>query len=126
DALVAYGERRTRTAISNLPDGTGTFTDYLEHNGVEQVDIPITATVTVKGEEITIDLTETAEQVKGAVNCSYAVAQACAAYVVKMLADTSLPSNAGLTAPINVRSRTSSLVHAEFPAPVAHGNTQTS
>lgn len=126
DALVAYGERRTRAAIKNLPDGTGTFTDYLEHNGVEQVDIPITATVTVKGDEITIDLTETADQVKGAVNCSYAVAQACAAYVVKMLADPSLPSNAGLTAPIDVETRPGSLVHAEFPAPVAHGNTQTS
>ena len=126
DALVAYGERRTRAAISSLPDGTGTFTDYLEHNGVEQVDIPITATVTVSGEEITIDLTETADQVKGAVNCSYAVAQACAAYVVKMLADPTLPSNAGLTAPIDVRTRPGSLVHAEFPAPVAHGNTQTS
>ncbi|MFH0412476.1 hydantoinase B/oxoprolinase family protein [Corynebacterium sp. L4756] len=126
DALVAYGERRTRAAISKLPDGTGTFTDYLEHNGVEQVDIPITATVTVSGDTISIDLTETGDQVKGAVNCSYAVAQACAAYVVKMLADPSLPSNAGLTAPIEVRTRPGSLVHAEFPAPVAHGNTQTS
>lgn len=126
EALVAYGERRTRAAISQLPDGTGSFTDYLEHNGVEATEIPITAAITVAGDEITIDLTETADQVRGAVNCSYAVAQACAAYVVKMLADPSLPSNAGLTAPITVLTRPGSLVHAEFPAPVAHGNTQTS
>lgn len=126
DALIAYGERRTRSAISSLPDGTGTFTDYLEHNGVSPMNLPITATVTVSGDELIIDLTETSDQVKGAVNCSYAVAQACAAYVVKMLADPSLPSNAGLTVPINVRTRPGSLVHAEFPAPVAHGNTQTS
>lgn len=126
EALVAYGERRTRAAIAELPDGTGTFTDYLEHNGAEAVKIPITATVTVSGDEIFIDLTETGDQVRGAVNCSYAVAQACAAYVVKMLADPSLPSNAGLTIPITVQTRPGSLVHAEFPAPVAHGNTQTS
>lgn len=125
-ALVSYGERRTRAAISQLPDGSGVFTDYLEHNGVETAEIPITAQVTVAGDEIEIDLTETADQVRGAVNCSYAVAQACAAYVVKMLADPTLPSNAGLTAPITVKTRSGSLVHAEFPAPVAHGNTQTS
>lgn len=126
DALVDYGERRTRAAIAELPDGTGSFTDYLEHNGVEEAHIPITATISVTGEEIVIDLTDTADQVPGAINCSYAVAQACAAYVVKMIADPSLPSNAGLTAPITVRTRPRSLVHAEFPAPVAHGNTQTS
>lgn len=125
-ALVDYGERRTRAAIDRLPDGTGTFTDYLEHDGVAEARIPITATVTVAGDGIVIDLTETAEQVKGAVNCSYAVAHACAAYVVKILADPSLPSNAGLMAPITLRTRPGSLVHAQFPAPVAHGNTQTS
>ncbi len=126
EALVDYGERRTRAALAKLPDGTGTFTDHLEHDGVEPVDIPVTATVTVSGEDIVIDLTGTADQVQGAVNCSYAVARACAAYVVKILADPSLPSNAGLMAPIEVRTRPGSLVHAEFPAPVAHGNTQTS
>lgn len=125
-ALIVYAERRTRAAISGLPDGTGTFTDYLEHNGVEEEQIPITATVTVAGGEITIDLTGTADQVRGAVNCSYAVTRACAAYVVKTLADPSLPSNAGLMAPITVLTRPGSLVHAEFPAPVAHGNIQTS
>lgn len=125
-ALVSYGERRTRAAIKQLPDGTGTFTDYLEHDGVREVQIPIVAKVTVADDEITVDLSETADQVRGAVNCSFAVAQACVAYVVKLLADPSLPSNDGLMAPITVITRPGSLVAAEFPAPVAHGNIQTS
>lgn len=125
-ALIDYGERRARAAISELPDGTGTFTDYLEHNGLEAERIPITAQVTVSGDSIEIDLSATADQVAGAVNCSYAVAEACAAYVIKILTDPTLPSNAGLVAPITVITRPGSLVHAEFPAPVAHGNTQTS
>lgn len=125
-SLVEYSERRTRAAIKELPDGSGTFTDYLEHTGRVEELIPITATVTVAGDAVTIDLSDTADQVDGAVNCSYAVAQACAAYVIKMLADPTLPSNAGLTAPIELITRPGSLVHAEFPAPVAHGNTQTS
>ena len=124
-ALITYAERRTRAAITELPDGTGTFTDHLEHNGVDEEQIPVTATVTVAGGEITIDLSASSGQVRGAVNCSYAVTRACAAYVVKMLADPTLPSNAGLMAPISVITRPGSLVHAEFPAPVAHGNIQT-
>ncbi|WP_420734409.1 hydantoinase B/oxoprolinase family protein [Brevibacterium luteolum] len=125
-ALVEYGERRTRAAISALPDGTGEFTDILEHDGIGPAELRISATVTVSGDEVTIDLRDTSDQARGAVNCSFAVAQAAAAYVVKMLADPTLPSNAGLTAPITLLTRPGSLVHAEFPAPVAHGNTQTS
>lgn len=124
--LVAYAERRTRAAIEKLPDGTGTFTDYLEHDGVEEREIPIVAEVTVTGDEITIDLSESSDAALGAVNCSFAVTQACAAYLIKTLTDPTLPSNAGLMAPIAVITRPGSLVHAEFPAPVAHGNTQTS
>ena len=126
DSLIAYGERRTRAAIAELPDGTGTFTDYLEHDGVKENKIPITATITVAGEEITVDLTETGDQAEGAVNCSFAVAEACIAYVIKTVTDPTLPSNAGLTEPITIHTRPGSLVHAQFPAPVAHGNTQTS
>jgi N-methylhydantoinase B len=124
-ALVDYAERRTRSALSQLPDGTGRFVDYIEHNGVTKQQLPIVATVTKHGSEITVDLTESADQTKGAVNCSFAVAEACVAYVVKMLADPSLPSNAGLMKPITVRTRPGSLVSAVFPAPVANGNTQT-
>jgi N-methylhydantoinase B len=124
-ALVGYAERRTRAALASLPDGTGRFVDYLEHNGVHPEQISIVATVTKSGDEITVDLSETADQVLGAVNCSYAVADACVAYVVKMLADPTLPSNAGLMNPITVTTRPGSLVSAIFPAPVANGNTQT-
>lgn len=125
-ALVDYAERRTRAAIAALPDGTGTFTDHLEHNGNAEEPTAIVVTVTVRGEEIDIDLAQTDDQVRGAVNCSFAVTQACAAYVLKTLTDPTLPSNAGLTRPLTFRTRPGSLVHAEFPAPVAQGNIQTS
>lgn len=124
-ALVDYSERRTRAALAALPDGTGRFVDYLEHNGVQPMQLEVVATVTKNGEELTVDLTETTDQTVGAVNCSYAVAEACVAYVLKMLADPTLPSNAGLMAPVTVRTRPGSLVSAVFPAPVANGNTQT-
>lgn len=126
EALVDYSERRTRAAIAALPDGDGQFTDYLEHNGVCDQRIPISAHVTTHDSEIVVDLTRSAKQVAGAVNCSAAIAEACVAYVVKVLADPSLPSNAGLMRPITVVTQPGSVVSAPFPAPVANGNTQTS
>lgn len=109
----------TRAAIAKLPDGTGRFTDHLEHNGVSPDRLPIVADVTVSGDEITVDFSESSDHAPGAVNCSYA-AEACVAYVVKLLADPTLPSNAGLTASITVKTRPGSLMAAEFPDPVAN------
>jgi N-methylhydantoinase B len=124
-AVVDYAERRTRAAIALLPDGEATFTDHLEHDGVVPRDIPIVAAVRKLGDTVEIDLRDSCEQVAGAVNCSYAVAEACAAYVVKALTDPTLPSNAGLMRPVEVRTRPGTVCAAEFPAPVANGNTQT-
>lgn len=125
EALIDYAERRTRVALAALPDGQATFTDYLEHTGVHEADLPIVGRVEKSGDEIMVDFTGTAEQVEGAVNCSYAVAEACVGYAVKSLADPAIPSNAGLMRPITVRTTPGSVVSATFPAPVANGNTQT-
>src|SRR5690625_247340 len=126
NALVSYADRRTRAAIEQLPDGKGTFTDYLEHDGNQERQVAITVTVEVAGDQLTVDFSATDDQVAGAVNCSWAVTEGCVAYVIKLLTDPTLPSNAGLMAPITVHTRKGSLVAAEFPAPVANGNIQTS
>src|SRR5699024_3883763 len=88
--------------------------------------LAITATVEVAGGRLTVDFSETTDQVAGAVNCSWAVTEGCVAYVIKLLTDSSLPSNAGLMQPIEVTTREGSLVAATFPAPVSNGNIQTS
>lgn len=125
-ALVEYANRRTRAAIEQLPDGTGTFTDYLEHDGNTEHQVAIEVTVEVIGDQLSVDFSQTDDQVDGAVNCSWAVTESCVAYVIKLLTDPSLPSNAGLMEPIEVQTREGSLVAATFPAPVANGNIQTS
>src|SRR5699024_5788096 len=73
--LVDYAARRTRAAIGHLPDGTGTFTDILEHDGNREHPTEITVTVEVSGEQLTVDFTKTDDQVAGSVNCSWAVTE---------------------------------------------------
>src|SRR5699024_1570343 len=78
-AQAADAERPSRRDISSRPGGPRAFTVDLERSAGDELALPITATVTVSGEHITIDLTDTADQVKGAVDCYYEVAQADAA-----------------------------------------------
>src|SRR5699024_6729538 len=63
-ALVEYAARRTRSALAKLPDGTGTFTDYLEHDGNQEHLLAITATVEVAGDHLKVDFSETTDQVR--------------------------------------------------------------
>lgn len=123
--LIDYGERRTRGALASLPDGHGTFTDYLEHTGRAETEIPISAVVAIEADGIRIDLTGSASQVAGSVNCSRAVTIGCAVFAVKAVADPSLPANAGATRPIEVVTRRGTVVDADFPAAVSSGNINT-
>src|SRR5699024_8778987 len=124
--FIDYAERRTRAAIEQLTNGTGTITDYLEHDGTHETPLAITMKVTVSYEQLTTYFNQTTNQVSGSVNCSWALTEGCVAYVIKLLTDPSLPSNAGLMEPIEVSTRPCSLVAANFPAPVSNGNIQTS
>ncbi len=63
--LIDHTERLVRQEIAGWPDGTATFTDYLDSDGIERRDVPITATVTIAGDEITADLTESSPMVAG-------------------------------------------------------------
>src|SRR4051794_34107509 len=49
--LVEHTERLVRQEIASWPDGSATFTDYLDSDGIERRDVAITATVTIAGDE---------------------------------------------------------------------------
>ena len=68
DALIDYTERLVRQEIATWPDGTASFTDYLGSDGVDVCDVPITAHVTIAGDEVTADLTDSAPMVRGSLN----------------------------------------------------------
>ena len=64
-ALIDYTERLVRQEIASWPDGTASFTDYLGSDGVEACDVPITARITIAGDEVIADLTDSAPMVRG-------------------------------------------------------------
>ncbi len=126
DDLVAYGERRAREAIRALPDGSFGASGFMEGDGVTDDDVPIRVTVTVDGDELTVDFTGTAATVPGNVNCPLAVTRSACYFAFRLLVGQDVPGNAGLYAPITVVAPPGTLVNAAPRAAVAAGNVETS
>jgi N-methylhydantoinase B len=126
EEVVSYAEKRTREAIRELPDGEHSAEDFMEGDGVTDEDIPIRATVTVDGDSMTMDLTETADAVAGNINCPLPVTRSACYFALRVLLPKDIPANAGTYVPLKIETREGSLVNATYPSAVVAGNVETS
>lgn len=113
--LVEHTERLVRSEIAGWPDGTATFTDYLDSDGIERRDVPITATVTIAGDEITADLTESSPMVAGALNSTRSFIQACVYQAVRSALEVEIPNTSGAFRPIHVLTKPGTIAHVVMP-----------
>ncbi|MBX6752869.1 MAG: hydantoinase B/oxoprolinase family protein [Thermorudis peleae] len=125
-ALLAYAERITRATIAAIPDGVYRFTDYLDDDGVGTEPVPITATVTIAGTEMTVDFTGSAPEQPGSINTVETVTKSGVYYVVRCLMPDDAPMNHGAFVPIHIIAPLGTVVNARPPRPVAGGNVETS
>jgi N-methylhydantoinase B len=121
--LLAYSERRVRTALAALPDGRWEAGDVLE---APEGELPIRVAVTIAGDEIELDFAGTSPQHEGNLNCPLAVTRSACFFVVRCVTDPDVPASGGAFAPLTIRAPEGSLVHARRPAAVAGGNVETS
>ena len=129
DEVVAYGERRMRAVLGELPDGTWTFDDQLDSTGADpelQHPARITVRISVVGEEISVDFTGTDPQSKGNVNAVEAVTVSAVAFALRTAIDPTIPANAGSMRPVHVVAPPGTLVAAQPPAAVGAGNVEVS
>ena len=117
--LLDRAERLTRQAIERIPDGTYSFVDYLDNDGVSlDRRVRIAVAVTVKGSDILVDFTGTDAQVGGPINCVPASTLSAVYYVVKVAIDPDIPNNAGCYRAVQVHMPEGSIVNALAPAAV--------
>lgn len=117
--LLDYTERFTRAEIAKLPKGTWHFVDHLDGDGVDPDPIRIEASVTIREDNMTIDLTGSSPQVRGAINCVYPFTLSTALACVRSIVDLSIPNNAGYFRPIEVIAPEGSVVNPLPPSAVA-------
>jgi N-methylhydantoinase B len=126
EELIAVAERRMRAEISRIPDGSYSFTDTIEDDGLSDRSYEIRLLLTVDGEEVIADFTGSAEQAVGPVNAIYAVTASAIYNAFLHLTDPSIPRNEGAYRPFTIIAPSGTIVNCAFPAPVAGGNTETS
>jgi N-methylhydantoinase B len=125
--VLDYAERRTRSAIGTIPDGTYQAADVLEDDGRGVArDLPVRCSVTVTGDALAVDFSGTAPQTEGNLNCPLSVTKSAVYFVVRVLTDPDIPPCAGAYRPVSVVAPPGSLVNALAPAAVAGGNVETS
>ena len=129
EEVLAYGERRMRAALADLPDGTWSFADVLDSFGPEahqQHPVDVVVAVTVAGDEVTFDFTGTALQQAGNVNAVEAVTVSAVAFALRSATDPTIPANGGAMRPVRVVAPPGTVVAARFPAAVGAGNVEVS
>ncbi len=120
DELLDYSEREARRTIRAIPDGEYRFCDYLDDDGVDfGRPVKVCAHVLVRGEDLTMDLSETSPQVRGAINSTLSFAKSAVYFAIRAIMDSDAPNNAGFMRPIRVIAPEGSLLNPRRPGAVA-------
>jgi N-methylhydantoinase B/oxoprolinase/acetone carboxylase alpha subunit len=114
--LIDYTERLVRQEILTWPDGTATFTDFLGSAGVVARDVPIVARVTIAGDEVIADLTESSPMVQGSLNSTRSFVMACVYQAIRCALTLEIPNTAGAFKPVTVLTKPGTVAEVVMPA----------
>lgn len=118
EAVLDGAERQTRACIATWKDGVYHGEAILDDDGHGYRDVHVRATVTKRGADLTVDLSDSHPQVIGFVNSSYANMRSAVAMALAYLIDPYTPKNDGTFRPLRVVAREGTVVWANPPAPV--------
>jgi N-methylhydantoinase B/oxoprolinase/acetone carboxylase alpha subunit len=123
--LQNYSERRMRSAIREIPNGTYSAELLADDDGVVP-DHPykLAIDVTVHDEDIVFDFWRSDDMAKGPINCPFGVTLSGAANAIFNIVDHTIPHNQGIFRPIHMMVRPRSLLNCVYPAPLCAGNTE--
>jgi N-methylhydantoinase B len=121
--LLDASEQSARAVVDRIADGTYRAEWYVHDDGIDHDGRwTIRVAVTVDGDEITFDFTESDDQATGYVNAPLAVTLSSVMIAFFMIAGQELPHNDGIMRVVKVVAREGSIVHPRYPAPTGFGN----
>jgi N-methylhydantoinase B len=118
--IMDRAEAAARARTKTIPDGTYEAESFLDDDGIEVGKrIPIRVKIIVKGDEMTIDLTGVANQVRGFFNSATTTGYGCAQVAYKCITSpTDYPINDGAFRSLKVIIPPGRIVSAKRPAPM--------
>jgi N-methylhydantoinase B len=119
-AIMDQSEAAARARTAAIPDGVYEAESFMDDDGVDvAAQIPIKVRVEVKGDEMTIDLTDVSKQVRGFYNSGITTGYACTQVAFKCLTSPSdYPINDGSFRNLKTIVPVGRIVSAQKPAPM--------
>jgi N-methylhydantoinase B/oxoprolinase/acetone carboxylase alpha subunit len=119
--ILDMSEAGMRAAIAAMPDGSYSFEDVLDDDGIALGQpVRLAVRLTIAGDSAVVDLSGCSPQAAGPINATLASANAAVMFALMCCADPSLHMSAGCYRPITVIAPEGLVVNARHPAPVAH------
>ncbi|MGY2904766.1 hydantoinase B/oxoprolinase family protein [Bradyrhizobium sp. URHC0002] len=123
DLLTARAAKLMRANIANLPDGTYSYDDFLDNDGITDVPLSIALDLVISGDTMRLDFSRSSPPCDGPLNIALSTTVACC-YVALKHIFTDVPANAGCLAPIEFVIPNTTLLAVSAPRPVG-GYTET-
>lgn len=118
EAILDAAEEQTRAVVATWKDGVFHGEAFLDDDGRGRENLRIAATITKRGSDIEIDLSDCDPQTTSFVNSSHANMQAAVVMAFAYLIDPDIPKNAGALRPLTVKARQGTIVWADPGRPV--------
>jgi N-methylhydantoinase B len=117
DEIFRQTEALEREVVAAIPDGVYTAEGVLDNDGIDlDTPVPIRLRITVSGDSIDFDVTESADQTVGPVNCGVAQAVSALRVGYKLLVSPDVPGNGGSFRTMTTQVREGSVLGARQPA----------
>ena len=119
DDLHDHAERIMRSEIAALPNGTWSFTDYLDGLGEDPEPLPLKVAITIKDDHMSVDWAGSAPQVAGAINCPSPFVKSAVHLIVKCIAEREIPNFEGFLRALDIDLPEGTIVNPTPPAACA-------
>jgi N-methylhydantoinase B len=113
------GEQISRRAIAQMKDGVYTAEAFMDDDGVAVDQPKVKVTVTIAGDEMTVDLTGSEPQCAGPINCGLAATISGVRVAFKCVTSPFTPVTEGDFRPLKIIVPEDSMFNAKLPAPSA-------
>ncbi len=117
--LLDYSERRMRQGLQTIPSGIYCGEDFIDDDGINDRPIRVAVKLTIDGDHAIVDLTESDPQAEGNTNSTIANTYAAVYYVMIAVVDPLMPPNSGCYRPIEVLTKSGTIVDPLPPGAVA-------
>jgi N-methylhydantoinase B len=114
--LQLLSERLMRAELAALPDGVYAFEDFIDGFGDKPEPLRIAVELTVRGDEVWVDLDGTAPQVAAGLNCPVGMVNAGVYCAFRGIAGREIPNAGGYMRPIHINAPVGTIVNPVLPA----------